>query len=534
MRVVGAIDIGSNAVRMSCAGLTEDQRIEPIESTRTPIRLGEDVFQQGFISESTIEQLVEAFKIYAHIFKQNRCEKIRTYATSALREASNQQEIITRIYQETGIDLDIISGGKEGELLKRAIQSVMDLEYGSHMLVDLGGGSVEITILQKGEILFAESFQLGTVRLLQMFPYDPGHEKEFVLWVKSYTRDFCQSLEHRLKMYPVEQLIVTGGNATAIALLGKKFAGGKSRLGSSISFIHKNDFKLIQKELLKRSLTERIEELDLSSDRADAVLPAIYVFKYLLRISQCPGLMIPDVGLREGILREVLEMQFPTKERTEYQQIIHSAFYYAQKYRANLAHAKTVRKLCTHIFAGTADLHQYGQRERIYLEISAILHDIGRFIRPSSHHKHSMYLIQNIELVGLTNTERKIISLICRFHTRGLPSEKHGEFQSLSPKHQKLVNCLAGILRIADALDRDHRSAVTSITVHHNSQKIILFMESSHDLLLTQWALGKKKNLFEQFFSRNLQIEDHPEALENIMIPQENASFPFFVAEKTL
>lgn len=530
MRVVGAIDIGSNAVRMSCVALTEDQRIEPIESARTAIRLGQEVFHEGAVSEQTLEKLLEAFKIYARIFKQNRCEEIRAYATSALREAKNQEEVIARLQQETGIEPTVISGVKEGDLLKRAIQTLINLEHGTHMLVDLGGGSVEITLLRQGEVLFAESFRVGTVRLLQIFPYDPLQEKEFVLWAKSYIRDFFQNLEERLKEYSVTQFIVTGGNATAIAQLGKRFNGGKSKISSGVSFLHKSDFKMVQKELLKRNLQERIEELQLPTDRADVILPALYVFKYLLRISQCSGLTIPDVGLREGILQEILEGQFPAKALTEYQQIIQSAFYYTQRYRANLAHAKTVRKLSAQIFAGTFALHHYGQRERVYLETSAILHDIGRFISPANHHKHSMYLIQNIELVGLTQAERKIISLICRYHHRGLPTQKHSDYASLSEANQKLVNSLAGMLRIADALDRDHQSSVDSITVHYDAKKVMLFLETAHDLLLTQWALGKKKNLFEQFFGRTLEIEYHPDALKSADSSQEEL-FPSLVLE---
>ena len=531
MRVVGAIDIGSNAVRMSCVALTEDQRIEPIESARTPIRLGQEVFHQGFVSENTLQQLLEAFKIYARIFQQNRCEEIRAYATSALREAKNQDAVIERLQQNTGIEPTIISGVKEGDLLKRAIQTVIDLNCGSHMLVDLGGGSVEISVLKKGEVVFAESFRMGTVRLLQIFPYDPLKEKEFILWVKSYIRDFFQNLESRLKKHPLAKFVVTGGNATTIAQLGKRFGASKSKLSSGVSYLHKNDFKIIQKELLKRNLQARIAELQLPPDRADVILPALYVFKHLLRISQCSGLTIPDVGLREGILQEILEVEFPTKALTEYQQLIQSAFYYTQRYRVNLSHAKTVRKLSAQIFEGTFALHQYGQQERVYLEIAAILHDIGRFISPANHHKHSMYLIQNIELVGLTHAEQRLISLICRYHHRGLPSLKHTDYGALSEEKQKLVNSLAGILRIADALDRDHQASVRAITVHYDAEKVILFLETNHDLLLTQWALGKKKNLFEQCFGRTLEIEYHPDALESPMASQEAVLFPSLVLE---
>ncbi|MGK5092173.1 Ppx/GppA phosphatase family protein [Deltaproteobacteria bacterium TL4] len=506
MKVLGAIDIGSNAIRMSCVGLTEDGRLEPIEETRTPIRLGAEVFSQGFLSEENILKLIEILKVYSRIFEQNQCEQVRAYATSALREASNQEEVIFRIHQETGIELEVISGGKEAELLERAVRSLIDMNEGSFMIADLGGGSIEISIIENGSIEFAESFRLGTVRLLQMFPYSPDQEREFISWVKSYIREFFQYLGDNLKKHSVRRMIITGGNATSIAQLGKKFAGKNSSFAKSLSYVHKKDFQLIRKKLSKRTLTQRIQELELLPDRADVILPAIYVFKALLDLSQCEGLSIPDVGLKEGILDEILEEHYPRKHISEYQQILYSAYCYVKKYQANPQHSRKVHKLCMGIFSGASPLHHYGQRERIILELAAILHDVGRFIRPSNHHQHSMYLIQHSELVGITNTERKIVSLVARYHTGGNPSENQMKAAGLSQAQQQLVKCLASILRVADALDRDHRSAIQSLFTHFDEHQFTLFIDTTDDLLLTNWALEKKKDLFEQVFQKKLLI----------------------------
>lgn len=506
MKVVGAIDVGSNAIRMSCARLTEDRRIEYIDSVRTSIRLGQDVFKSGFISEKIQKDLISAFDIYHQILKQNECEDICAYATSAFRESKNHEDVAQLIYKETGIELEKISGGKEARLLQSAVQRFIDLEKGSYMMADLGGGSVEISIIVDGRIQFAESFRLGTVRLLQMFPYEPENEKSFAKWLKSFVQEFLKFLKPVIKKHNIEHLILTGGNAKAIGQLAKQLNCEKSEFKRSLSIIHKEDFQQIRRELFDRTLEERMEELELAVDRADVILPATCVFDQLMKLSQCKVLMIPDVGLREGILREMLESYLPAPQASGYQQIIQSAYYYAKKYKANLQHAQTVCKLSIQIFDAMARLHQYTLKERILLEVAAILHDIGRFIRPSNHHKHSMYLIQNMELVGMTNSELKLVSLIARFHSRSLPSDKNVDYAKLSKKDQKLVNCLTAILKIADALDREHESLINSVTLHYDDQRILLTLDNHQELQLTQWALESKKLLFEETFGKPLEI----------------------------
>ena len=197
--VIGAIDIGSNAIRMICARLTEDYRIEELEKNRTPIRLGEDVFRMGYITEERIEQLLATIKVYQKTLEQNNCKEICAYCTSAFRESGNRQTVIERVEMETGIQLESISGGEEAQLLQRAVQRVMDLSKGRIMLADLGGGSLEVTLLEDGEIEFAESFRMGTVRMLKMFPYRPEREKAFLSWAEYYVEDFIDFLKKHPK-----------------------------------------------------------------------------------------------------------------------------------------------------------------------------------------------------------------------------------------------------------------------------------------------------------------------------------------------
>ena len=203
------------------------------------------------------------------------------------------------------------------------------------------------------------------------------------------------------------------------------------------------------------------------------------------------------VGLREEILSEMLEDNLGDPSGGEYEQIIHSAFYSARRYSA-IRHAKVVHQLAVQIYDGIKELHGLFQRERLLLKVPAILHDISRFIIPSSHHKHSQYLIQNIELVGLTNSELKLISLIARYHKGSAPSEQHPDFQKLSLKNKTIVRNLAAILRVADDLDREHKEHVHSVVVRLESSRVLLIPSQDHDQLLAKWAVSNNKLILEE------------------------------------
>jgi exopolyphosphatase/guanosine-5'-triphosphate,3'-diphosphate pyrophosphatase len=519
MKIVGAIDIGSNAIRMICARLTPDRRVEIIETNRTPIRLGKDVFHTGYLSDTTLESLIHALQIYRKTLEQNECKEIRAYATSAMREADNREEAIERIERATGIRLETISGGKEAQLLQRAIRRVMDLEQGRYLLADLGGGSVEITLLVQGEIQFAESFRMGTVRLLQMFPYTPETEREFRRWTKTIMRDFTETLQTRLPCDQIDALVITGGNANALARLFDRTLVGSGTYERNVCYLPRDTFHLLKKLVKHSSLEERVEKYEMSPDRADVIVPAMMVFDGLLRFSGSNTLAIPMVGLRDGILDEMLEDTVGATVSGEYEQVLHSAFYYARRYQANVRHARTVHHLAVQLFDGTQALHQLNQRDRLLLEVAAILHDIGRFIRPSSHHKHSMYIIQNIELVGVTNTELRLISLIARYHSGSPPAAKHSDYARLPSADQQRVSTLSSLLRVADALDREHRDRVHSLVVHHDPQRVLLLLNGDSDLLLAHWAVNNKKALFEEQFARRLEIERQPTLTPEVSFP---------------
>ncbi|CAL2093523.1 exopolyphosphatase [Tenacibaculum sp. 190524A05c] len=286
----GAIDIGSNAVRLLVANVIEEKgketKFKKSSLVRVPIRLGADAFVEGEISENNIKRMVDAMQAFSLLMKVHGVEKYKACATSAMREASNGDEIVKKIYEKSGIEIDIINGAKEA-----AIISSTDLKYlinsdETYLYVDVGGGSTEFTLFSRGEIVNSKSFKIGTVRLI-----NNSKEKNKKIfskvqnWIVKNTKDYKRI-----------SLIGSGGN------INKIFKMSGLDPGRPISYVYLN----AQLEFLKKmTYEERISELSLNPDRADVIVPATKIYLSAMKWSGARRIYVPKIGLSDGIVKSL-------------------------------------------------------------------------------------------------------------------------------------------------------------------------------------------------------------------------------------
>jgi len=237
-----------------------------------------------------------------------------------------------------------------------------------------------------------------------------------------------------------------------------------------------DELDAILRQLQSRSYEERVKDFGLRRDRADVIIPAIIVLQVVAREAHVQDVEIPRVGLREGLLIDMargLGRRSPPPDRT---QVITSAKLLGRKYDYEAEHAQTISRFAVSLFDATKTLHRLGQDERVLLEVAALLHDIGYYIGTNNHHKNTWLLINASPLVGVGESEKKLIALVTRYHTRSAPKPSHKEFMDLSPKRRRIVLILAAILRVAEALDREHSNKVHSfkLTVHRKKVTLVL------------------------------------------------------------
>lgn len=503
MPTLAAIDIGSNAIRLLVGRVNGERSIEILENLREPVRLGQDVFTTGTIAEETIEKATEAFARFKEIIGRHDARWKKAVATSATREALNRELFLDRIEQAGGVSVEVISGEEEARLIHLAVASKLNLKNKRAMLVDIGGGSVEITLVADGQILSSESYRMGTVRLLQLLEEKRRGEKQFSQLVREYVDAAKKRIRKELGNDRIEMCIGTGGNVEALGELRRTlFSKDRSNI------ITLEELETLLRKLQSLTYEERVRQFQLRPDRADVIVPAAIVLQRLLGLAGVEELQIPSVGLKDGVLLDMVHELYGEKRASPREQVFTAALQLGRKYVFDEQHGLAVARHAVQLFDETRTLHNLPIEYRTLLEVAALLHDIGTFISLTDHHKHTLYLLLATPIIGLSKEQNALVANIARYHRKSMPKLSHEHYAALSSKDRVIVSKLAAILRLADAMDNEHESRVKSFEVEFKKPKFIIRLWGDGDLLLEKWSLMKKSAMFEQVFNVRFSVDE--------------------------
>lgn len=496
---VGCVDTGSNAIRFFAAEFSAPGQYRTLSYQRVPVRLGHQVFLTGQLAESAMEGAVEAFIAFRKEMDGLGLDTFRAVATSAVREAKNGFEFVGRILEKASIHLEMISGSEEARLVHLAVGSRVDLAGGQWVLTDLGGGSVEISLVDDMGMLWSESHTMGSVRLLERLTAaetEPGDFRELLADYVSTLR-----IPAPAQYWAPSGFVATGGNIEALA----KLAAAKTD-EREVASLPLDDLSAAMDLLARHSYQERISLLDLREDRADVILPAAMVYYHLAKMAGVEAILVPGVGVKEGLLLDLADdlVSHSGHQIRQEQQLTKAAISLGRRFMFDEAHGLQVARLALSIFDQLQEIHGLPSTDRRLLLAAAILHDIGGFISKKGHHKHSLYLIGRSELPGLSPTDMLMVGNIARYHRKNIPRPTHPEFMRLSPANRDRTTRLAALLRVADALDRAHLQHVGSVKVRAGSREVKLTLDCEGDCLLERWALNQKKGLFEKLFGKTV------------------------------
>ncbi len=502
MPALAAIDVGSNAIRLIVGTVSNDRNLHIKENIREPVRLGQDVFTKGTITEETIEKACDAFMKFRTIIDAYEVKWTKAVATSATREAQNRELFIDRILQVSGIEISVISGEEEARLIHSAVTTKIPLRKIRAMLIDIGGGSAEITLTADGQIISTESYKMGTVRLLQLLGGKKQGEKQFNQLVREYVDATQKRMKKELGKEKIDLCVGTGGNIEALGELRRQLFD-KDRTELTIE-----ELDQLVKKLVSMTYEERVQQLLLRPDRADVIVPASIVLQKVTKQAGVDEIKIPAVGLKDGVLLDMVEELYGEKRTSSRTQVITSALQLGRKYMFDEQHGLAVAQYATQLFDETRSLHNLSIEYRLLLEVAALLHDIGHYVNMMGHHKHTQYLIMASPLIGLGKEQTALIANIARYHRKSDPKPQHEAYRVLSTKDRVIVSKLAAILRLADAMDNEHASRVSSFTVEYKKPKFIMKLTGEGDLLLEKWALMKKAPMFEDVYSVKFSLDE--------------------------
>jgi exopolyphosphatase/guanosine-5'-triphosphate,3'-diphosphate pyrophosphatase len=501
---IGIVDMGSNAIRFMVAETTGGA-IGVIENHRLPLRLGRHVFETGQIPEATMAEVVDAFRRFRATCDRLAVSHVRAMGTSAMRDARNRDLLIDRVRDGSGIEIEVISGTEEAYLLKLGVEKVVDLKQGGSLLVDVGGGSVEVVLIDKGQVTSADSYRLGTVRMLQALRANENGGESFVDLMQKHLKSLQRRITDRFESSRIDRYIAVGGNIESLADLLNGRRETRRKDGIEVCSLEELNDEVMS--LARMSVVDRMEKRGLKPDRADTILPAGLVYVRLGELAGVNTLFVPRVGIKEGLLAEVVQGHFDHFAAEDHVDVVLSSCRaMGRRYHYEADHAETVLTLARQLFDQTKELHGLAGRARVLLEAGALLHDVGVAVNNDSHHKHSQYLIESSDLVGLSDEERHLVALLARYHRKAPPSRDHEEFEALRRRDRTLLERLVAILRLADSLDRQHAGVISSVSVKISEGIVeirpILSGDPRTRLTLEAKAVEEKGALFAQLFGR--------------------------------
>ncbi len=497
-----SIDLGSNANRLLIVDADDAETVRKQVSLRRPVRLGHRVFLTGRLDPAKIDQCIAALKEFKQELATRDLAGFRAVVTASARDAVNSDELIDRAAKEAGIQLEAISGTEEARLVKLAVQGRIRLGGYRSLLVDLGGGSLELSEVNHDEVRFSSSLEIGTVRLLESFltpdgPVTPREEK----LLNDYIDRMLAPVEEKFRRRRYDIVAGTGGNFDAIARLCPV-------ANAEMPTIHVPSARALLERMKKLTPVERQAAYDLREDRADVIVPALYVTVRCADLARTEEIVAPGVGLKEGITVELVDKYFRVWDYgVDEATMARAAIHLGRRYHFDEPHATQVDRLACVLFDRLSALHELGPVDRQMLRVAALLHDVGDFISSAAHHKHTQYIIENTDVMGLSVEQRMVVACVARYHRRAAPNAKHALFKKLGPADRRRVRKLASILRIADALDRGHRSKVRHIDIGSAPGRVTITPHGAGDLALEVWTARRKAELFEKTYEVALDFE---------------------------
>jgi len=517
---IAAIDMGSNSFHMVIVE-TRGGSFHLIEREKEMVRLGERTLSRGRLSAEAMRRGLDTLREYKRLADAQRVDKLLAAATSAVREAHNGESFLDRVGREIGFWPNVLSGEEEARLIYLAALHSIHLEGRRALVVDIGGGSVELALGTGQRIAWAASEKLGVLRMTERFvgsdPLAPRDERRLA----AHVRDRVAPHAERARAAGFDIVVGTSGTILALGSLAHAAATGNPPESLHHLTVSAAALRDLRKRLVASTLKDRRRLPAMDERRADIIVAGAVVLDTLLEAVQAREIVLCDWALREGLLIDYLEAHPRSVARADAYPDVRrrSVISLAEKCGYDEPHAGQVARVALELFDGTHRVHGLGPRERSLLEFAALLHDVGRHISYPGRHKHTFYLIRNGDLRGFHPVDIEVLALVGRYHRQGTPRKKNAVFAALPRADRRAVRVLAGLLRVADALDRSHHAVVKSLSVHEDRRALRLRCEVEGDAGLEQWAAQRRLALLAQTLERPLGLEFAPHAAPRAVVP---------------
>lgn len=497
---VAAIDVGTNSVHLLVADVAADGTSTLVEKARSQVMLGSGGLASKRLADDAMERGLEALRGFKAAVDSLGVDDIHAAATSAVREASNGHEFCRAVKEETGIHVRVISGLDEARLIYLGTRDAIDFAQGRVMLCDIGGGSTEFIVAEPGRLAHSWSLPLGHIRLADAFQTGQTMSQGERSALKHHVREVMRPLTRRVPKGHIGSLVGTSGTMRCLARMATHMRGE--------SLMHHGHGLVLERRDVDR-LIDRLCSLDeagrrtikgMDPKRARTIAAGAVVVREVMKALSVSQLTTSEKSLRDGLLvdwmiRNRPEIDLSGREQDPRRRAV---LYAMQRFQVDQRHADQVARISKIIFEATAPLHELPLGDAELMDHAARLHDIGHHIAGKNHHKHAQYLLQHTRMLGFTAPEIAVLANTVRYHSRSRPKLSHQAFAALPSADQERVRVLAGILKIADGMDRSHNQPIEDVSVEVSDDGIAIIGTATDSADLEYWATSQRTALLSE------------------------------------
>ena len=464
------------------------------------MRLGHNAFTRHLLDNETISQAARVFRHFRDRMDRSHVTSYRAVATAAAREVRNYRRLMDRIRRKSGIELEVIGSEEEARLVCSAVRWALGEGIQPRVIFDLGGGSLELNFFERGALQRRIALPLGTIRLMETYSIEGAIDEDNVRRLRMHVLALLRSAMPDPPKLSRAIAVACGGNAEALVRLAAGPLAGRTP-SINVRLLRDQTWRLLRLDVPGRMRAFRVRR-----DRAEVMGIAAIIITTVAKWLDLRSMLVPGVGVREGLLLDLVAGQYSGGETTEEEkgraaELLAGARWFARKLNYDAQHADQVSRLALSLFDQLRPIHEMGPDLRILLEVGALLHDIGHFINRKSHNRHGEYLIRNSEIPALAGWRRDVVGALVRYHNcKSEPQVEHASYAALDGERRRDVRLLTSLLRIAEKLESEHAQRVSGVDVQIAGHRAIFLVRAAEGTRLDVAGLERKTALFEKEF----------------------------------
>ena len=497
---LSAIDAGSNAIRLVVARATSPQQIQILETERASVRLGHNAFTHRLLDDDTISRAARAFRHFRERMDHYHVGAYRAVATSAAREVRNCRRLMERIRRKSGIELEIISSQEEARLVCSAVHWALGDRVQPRLIFDLGGGSLELNFFDRGRLQQRVALPLGTIRLMETFAIEGAIDEDHLRRLRHHVLSLLRSSMPNRPQLSRAIAVACGGNAEALVRIAP---------GPFVERTPTINARLLRDQMwriLSLDVPSRVRVFRVRKDRAEVMGIASIIITTLAHWLGIRSLLVPGVGVREGLLLDLVAEQYSgaaasSEEKDRAEKLLAGVRWFARRHSVDSQHADQVAQIALSLFDQLRPIHEMGTEMRLVLEMGSLLHDIGHFVHRKAHHRHGEYLVRWGEIPGLGGWRREMVAALVRYHNcKSEPQVAHASYAALDNEKRRDLRLLTSLLRVAEKLESEHAQKISGVDVQIADRRAIFLIQAAEGMRLDIAGLHRKSDLFEKEF----------------------------------